>query len=193
MELELFDQAVSVERRDDVADPDWAVISPRLESMATLDDALPAEIGSSMRDTFHLIETIVVFERIRFKNLLMSRSFMDIANRAFHWHVSDLGSIGYSSGARVLSYFLHDAHHVAQWLANDRAPQLAELVRREVDATDVQIRFATAAQADSTFIKFLTDYRNDPKAIERRLRTGVGILESIFSSRPRFESHLPIL
>ena len=193
MEIGLYDSMVAVSRADTVADAEWQVIEPKLAALNGLDQRLQQPGILALRPTFALIRRITVFRAVRFGSLLMTRSFVDTAEGQFYWHVSDLGSSGYSTPERVLSYLLHDAHHVRQRLDGDTDKRLEQLVRREVDATDVQLGFARlACAADDAFRAFLEGYRNDPDAIKRRLATGVGQFESMFFGKPRFEDHLMI-
>jgi hypothetical protein len=176
-----------------VTQPHWDIIEPRLAALDGLDDRLQQPQILALRPTFALIRQITVFVAVQFRSHRMTRSFVDTTEGHFFWHVSDLTNAGYSTPERVLSYLLHDAHHVRQRLNGDTDTQLNSLVRREVDATSVQLDFArVACVADPPFLRFLDDYRNDPEAIKRRLSTGVGILASILFGRPRHEEHLTI-
>ena len=193
MEIALYDNVLPVARHDDVDGSAWQVIEPRLEALDGLDDRLQQPGILALRPTFALIRRITVFRVVQFGAHRMTRSFVDTAQGHFYWHASDLADPGYSTPERVMSYLLHDAHHVRQRLDGDTDKQLDELVRREVDATDVQLGFARlACAADDMFLAFLVGYRNDPDAIKRRLATGVGKFESMFFGKPRFEDHLVI-
>lgn len=193
MQLQLYDQPVPVTRAADVSDPQWTVIEPRLDSLNGLDGQLHQPAILALRDTFHLIRRGTVFVATQFRGLRMTRSFVDTSEGHFYWHATDLAADGYSSAERVMSYLLHDAHHCRQFMNGDKAQDLDSLVRREVDATDVQLIFArTASAADRGFITFLENYRDDPDAIKARLKTGVGFVESMLFAKPRYQSHLAI-
>lgn len=193
MEIGLYDNSLPVTRHIDVTQPHWDIIEPRLAALDGLDDRLQQPEILALRPTFALIRQITVFVAVQFGVHRMTRSFVDTAEGHFFWHVSDLTAPGYSTPERVLSYLLHDAHHVRQRLNGDTDKQLDSLVRREVDATTVQHDFALVACAgDPGFIQFLDDFRRDPEAIKRRLSTGVGMLASILFGRPRYEEHLTI-
>lgn len=193
MEIALYGNVLAVTRQDGVAGGEWQVIESRLEALDGLDQRLQQPAILALRATFVLIRRITVFRAVQFGTHLMTRSFVDTAEGHFYWHVSDLTDPGYSTPERVMSYLLHDAHHVRQHLDGDIDKHLDHLVRREVDATDVQLVFARiASAADHGFLDFLKNYRNDRAAIERRLETGVGRFESMLFGKPRFEEHLAI-
>lgn len=193
MEIGLYGNTLPITRDAGVADHHWHVIEPRLRSLQGLDARLQQPAILALRETFHLIRQVTVFVMTQFGPHRMTRSFVDTAQGHFYWHVSDLTDAGYSSPQRIMSYLLHDAQHVRQRLTGDIAKDLDSLVRREVDATDVQLTFARiASAADPLFIAFLEGYRNDREAIEKRLKTGVGFFESMFFGKPRYEEHLVI-
>ena len=192
MEIALYETVLTVTRNEDVRDAEWGIIEPRLTALDGIDISLQQPQILALRPTFALVGQISVFRAVQFGVHRMTRSFVDTANGHFFWHVSDLTDPGYATPERVLSYLLHDAHHVRQRLDGDTDKKLDSLVRREVDATSVQLDFARiACAADPDFIDFLDDYRNDRDAIERRLSTGVGVLGALFG-KPRFQEHLAI-
>ena len=193
MQIELYGNDLPVARDGGVADGDWQIIEPRLVALGGIDQRLQQPAILALRPTFALIRRISVFRSVQFGRFLMTRSFVDTAEGHFYWHVSDLIDPGYSTPQRVLSYLLHDAHHVRQRLEGDTGQHIDQQVQREVDATDVQLVFARiASAADSKFLEFLEGYRNDPDKIKGRLATGVGFFESMFFGKRRFEDHLTI-
>lgn len=127
MEIAIYGNDMPIARADGVADSEWQVIGPRLAALGGLDQSLHQPDILALRATFALIRRITVFREVRFGALRMTRSFVDTAEGHFFWHVSDLADAGYSTPERVMSYLLHDAHHVRQRLDGDTDKHLDQL------------------------------------------------------------------
>lgn len=192
MDLSILGKAIPVQRAADVSSQDWTIITDRL-------NGFPGEVNSALhvtaqqRSTMLLLDGIVIFRSIGFKGRKLTRSFVDLENRLFHWHAGELLKDGYGDSRRVATYYFHDAFHVAQYIAGDRATDLDSLVRREVEGTAAQLDLAIALRADQPFLDFLRNYMTNRQEIEDRLKTGVGILGALLFGKLRFADHLPII
>lgn len=191
MFIELLEKKVAVSRTDSTPTGNFDAILPRIVRMAEGVSTRSGIIDDRERKIFHHIDQIIIFDMVVYDGIYMSRSFIDIKTKSFFWSVNELMSDGYSMINRIPSYYYHDGYHIQQWLDGKRSQALDARVDREVEATAEQILIARKLKADQLFLDFLEEYRSDRKAIEARLREGVGTL--VIGKGKGYLDHAPIL
>jgi hypothetical protein len=152
------------------------------EERAWVDEALPRmadglaalagdpEWGPELTRTFSELREICFTKwGNRYRQMDLTRSYLDEDTRAFNWDVDEV----YRRDALALStYLFHDAFHAVQ-LSRDGPTTVGNRREREVEATRRQIALMRRLGCDDRFVTQLLAFVGDPDAIDRRYREGV--------------------